>query len=209
MFWGISCFIQRTKMYDCAEGCWAVMLRCLLTTRNITLHYTLLVYTRLYRLFLELGKVHQNTGGKVWKLEFDLDRPLKHHLSLCWQLTDRMEPLISEECGCSTQVGVVKVDVVRALLSTPQTPRRPPTVVVEHSPSVVVLSDLHNQHAAFWANWETQKLHPLQTYTPLLLLAVTCALLVLDSLFWCSASNNSFTLSGWYTIKICFNTAES
>lgn len=47
----------------------------------------------------------------------------------------------------------MKLDVVRPLLPSPHTPRRPPAVVVEHSSLVMIRSDLHTQNAAAGAHW--------------------------------------------------------
>lgn len=69
-----------------------------------------------------------------------------------------MESLTSEERGSRAEVSVVKLDVVGPLLPSPQAPRRPPAAVVPHGSPVVVLPDLHTQHAAFRANCEKEKL---------------------------------------------------
>ena len=71
--------------------------------------------------------------------------------------TDRIEPLTGDERGGCAEVGSVKLDVVGPLLPLPQTPCCPPAVVVQHRSLVVVLPDLHAQHAALTAHWEKQK----------------------------------------------------
>lgn len=64
-------------------------------------------------------------------------------------------PTGEERRGCA-EVGVVKLHVVGPLLPSSQSPRCPPFPVVLHSSCVVILSDLHTQHAAFSSHWEKQ-----------------------------------------------------
>lgn len=66
-----------------------------------------------------------------------------------------MEAPTGEEGGSRAEVSVVKLDVVGPLLPSPHAPRRPPTLVVQHGSLVVILPDLHTQHAALGAHWET------------------------------------------------------
>lgn len=68
-----------------------------------------------------------------------------------------MESPTGEERGGRAEVGVVKLDIVRPLLPSPQTPRCPPAFVIQHGSLVVICPDLHAQHAAPGAHWEKNK----------------------------------------------------
>lgn len=63
----------------------------------------------------------------------------------------------SKEWRGGAEVSVVKLDIVGPLFPSSQTPRRPPSLVVQLSSPVVILSDLYAQHAALRANWAKQK----------------------------------------------------